>query len=138
MKNCLRTINHSRIKVGENGRVATFLNPDREEYTVGQIDDCIIKEGVRCDSFVSNSDHVALIEFKGCDVDHACEQLLTAASHTALIPHTNHKKKSLLIVCSRFPRNNTSVQRFQAKAMREHGARLKVVCNRIELHLGKI
>lgn len=136
MTNCLKVVNHPKIKVGENGRAAIIINPGRDSHTIGKIDGCIITAGVRCDYFVSNLKHISLIEFKGCDIDHACEQLFAAVSHDSVKPHIKERKKSFLIVCSRFPKNNTSVQRFQAKARREHGASLKVVCNKVELQLG--
>lgn len=136
MSNCVKIVNHPKIKVGEHGRHAIILNPGRGSHFVGQIDGCLIQDGVRCDCFVSNSTHISLIEFKGSDIDHACEQLFSSVSHDFLSTHVNGKRKSFLIVCSRFPRNNTSVQRFQAKARRDHGANLRVVCNKAEIQLG--
>lgn len=135
MNNCLQNVNHKKIRVGENGRNAIFLNPSQETYTIGQIDGCLIDEGVRCDCFVSNSQNIALIEFKGCDVDHACQQIFATASHRSIKPHIANKDKLFLIVCSRFPRYNTDVQRYQSKAKQQYSANLRIVCNKVELKL---
>lgn len=138
MNECIKISSDSLIKVEECGRKVIFRNSGKANHRVGKIDDCLIKEGIRADYFVSNDDVAVIVELKGCDIDHAINQLFTAVDHQAVAPFIEGRAISLLIVCSRFPKNNTSVQRAQAKAVRKNIRRLRVVCNQRKLDLATL
>jgi hypothetical protein len=138
MKNCIIVLSHSKVKVGENGRSVIFLNPSNSEITVGQVDDCLITDGIRSDNLIHDDTHIVFVEFKGCDLNHACKQLFATATHASMGKFIRGKQIGFLIVCSRYPRNNTSVQMAQSKAMRQYKAGFKVVCNKGEFRLNAI
>ncbi len=131
---CIDVVSHSKIKVEENRKKVVFLNKERESYEVGRIDGCLVSEGVRADYFVSNKEKTVLIELKGINISHACEQLFAA------IEHNNVKKNikenvGFIVVCSRFPKASTTVQRAKTKAMSKYRAKFSVFCTRVELNI---
>lgn len=82
MGDCVRINSNTLVKVEENKRKATFRNPQRKEFRVGRIDDCLVKSGIRSDYFVLEpGTGTVLIELKGTDVAHACAQLFASAEH---------------------------------------------------------
>ena len=138
MNDCIKTSSDSLLKIEEYGRKVVFDNQAKASHMVGKIDGCLVREGIRADYFVSNDDVAVIVELKGCNIDHAVEQLFAAVCHDAVTPYIRGKATSLLIVCSRFPKNNTSVQRAQARAIRKNIRRLRVVCNQRKLNLASL
>lgn len=128
MNSCIEEINHAKIKVEECKRKATFLNPDRHQYIRGRIDGCLIKEGIRADYLVSGEGKTVIVELKGCNVSHACEQLMKAVAHENVKPFLVGKV-GFLIICSRYPSDSTSVQRARERARKKFGAKLLVFTN---------
>ena len=126
---CTRRINHSKIKVEENKRKAIFNNPLNELYEVSIVDGCLVKEGIRCDSLVTKKDYSSvLIELKGANVQHACDQLFTAVSHPDVAPLID-KKVGFLVICSKFPKFDTFVRKAIDRAAKQFGSGFHVVCN---------
>jgi hypothetical protein len=137
-KKCTTTKNHSRIKVEENRRKAVFLNPEREEHDVTEIDGCVVVEGPRCDFLVSDREKASvLVELKGADVRHACEQLLNSAVHADVKPLL-HGQVGFLVICSKVPRFDSVVARAKQTCMKKHKAGLHIVCNQGEFDLEKV
>lgn len=134
MNNCIETVTHSRIKVEELKRKATFRNPTNKPYKKGRIDGCLVKEGIRADYFVDGEGKSVLVELKGCDIDHACAQLFAAVEHANVKPHLS-EKIGFMIICSRYPSHNTSVQLSAAKARRRYGAKLLVFTREREVDM---
>ena len=132
MTECIKKVSHSRVRVEEQKRKAVFINEDRAEYTVGRIDGCLVADGIRADYFVSGSGVSVLVELKGCNIDHACAQLFSAADHEKVKPHLEGKI-GFLIICSRYPTFNTSVQKAMALAKKKYGAKFYVYTNQREL-----
>lgn len=127
---CLSISKEKIIKVsGENKRKAYFSNPTPSDHIVGSIDGCIIKNGQRADNFIANENKIVLIEFKGKDIEHACDQLFASAEHAEMQDYIRDKSLAFLIVASNYPRAaNTKVQIAQSKAKKKYKARLRVVC----------
>lgn len=121
----METVSHSKVKVEENGRKVIFDNPARSEFQRGRIDECLVTSGIRADYFVNGEGKSILIELKGCDLKHACEQLFAAVEHKNVKPHLSGKI-GFIIMCSRFPRADTSVQLAQQKARKKYGAKFNV------------
>ncbi|MFK5639497.1 hypothetical protein ACI50E_16795 [Brucella sp. ZJ1_1] len=127
---CLTSTKEKIIKIsGNNKRKAYFSNPTPLDHVVGSIDGCIIKEGQRADNFIANENKIVLIEFKGKDIEHACDQLFASAEHAEMRDYIGNKSLAFLIIASHYPRAaNTKVQLAQSKAKKKYKAKLKVVC----------
>ena len=134
---CTKVLRHSKIKVEQNKRKAIFNNTNREEFEVSEIDGCVVKEGIRCDNLVSNGDNSVLIELKGGDVNHACNQLFQTASHNKVIP-LFRQKVGFLVICSQYPRFDTAVRKAKDRAAMEFGSGFHVVCNKGEFDLENV
>lgn len=132
MNKCIRKLNSKKIKVEENGRKAVFINDLQQNYEVGTIDGCLIKDGIRADYFVSSPDKTILVELKGTNIKHAFEQLFASAEHRSVKANLR-QSIGFLIICSSFPRTRTTTQRFQQLAKRKYGANVKVLCNQREV-----
>ncbi|MBT9373118.1 hypothetical protein [Rhizobium sp. CSW-27] len=126
---CTISVNHSNVKVEENKRKAVFKNSSCSLYRVSKIDDCIITDGVRADYLVSK-DGVAsvVVELKGKNVQHACDQIFASALHEDVKPLLE-KRLGFLIVCSKFPRFDTYVLKAKVRAAKEFKAGFHVVCD---------
>jgi hypothetical protein len=75
-RNCTEVTKVTRVKVGEKGRHAVFLNPEKREYLKIRIDGCIIVNQTACDYLVARDDVVGvLIELKGTDLPRALKQI---------------------------------------------------------------
>jgi hypothetical protein len=133
MSKCVENIVHSKIKVEEQGRKAIFLNPNNEVCQRGKIDSCLVTEGIRADYFVSNSTKSILVELKGCNIAHACDQLFAAVEHQNVRPLLKDKI-GFVVICTRVPAATTATQLAQQKARRQYGAQFKVFCNQRELN----
>jgi hypothetical protein len=126
---CTKMVNHSKIKVEENKRKAIFNNPLNELYEVSIVDGCLVKEGIRCDSLVTKKDCLSvLIELKGTNVQHACNQLFAAVSHPNVNPLID-KKVGFLVICSKYPKFDTFVRKAKDRAAKQFRSGFHVVCN---------
>lgn len=135
---CTTRVTHSLIKVEENKRKAVFRNPNRVEYEISDIDDCVIKSGVRCDKLVSRcDDHSALVELKGSNVAHACDQLFTSAKHDHVKPLLK-EKIGFLVICSRYPKFDTFVRKAKDRAAAEFKGGFHVVQDRGEFDIDRV
>lgn len=133
---CTEILSHSNIKVEENKRKAIFLNPSKAEFSVTKIDGCLVTgEEIRCDYLVSEiGEASALVELKGKDVSHACDQLLASARHNKVKPLLEDKI-GFLVVCSKYPRFDTFVAKAKQRAAKEFKAGFHVVCDRGEFNI---
>ncbi len=135
---CTRTVSHSTVKVEENKRKALFNNPSGKSYCVTKVDDCLVTEGPRADYLVvEGSAHSVLVELKGKNVAHACEQLFASARHEDVAPLLT-ASLGFLVVCSRFPRVDTAVLKAKTKAAKEYGAGFHVVCDKGSFDIERI
>lgn len=131
---CVERVSHSNITVHERGRRANFPNPARESYLRVRVDDCLVTAGPRADWIITKEGVGSVVlELKGRDVQHACEQVFVSLVHADCQPWLE-ERRALLIVCAKYPAYDTGVQRAQERA-RQLGVRLKVVCNQAELDL---
>lgn len=124
---CVAESTDSSIKVSERKSTsAVFANPSRESYVVVRFDGCVVKDRVACDFIVEKVAVGRLaVELKGCDVAHA-----TAQIEEALRFLKESGKLDLpvggLVVCSRYPRVDTTVQRMKQKLAKTFRAPLTV------------
>jgi hypothetical protein len=135
---CTVTVTHTKVKVEENRRKATFLNPDRKRYKVTQVDNCVVTEGVRADFLVSEvGEASALVELKGKNVEHACNQLFASARHPSVTPLLE-QKKGFVVVCSKWPRVDSFVLKAKDRARKEFGAGFHVFVGEGEFEMQQI
>ncbi|HPI19201.1 MAG TPA: hypothetical protein PKY56_02425 [Candidatus Kapabacteria bacterium] len=74
--NCEEITNDVKIVLEEKRSKITFINNLKRDVHRIKIDDCIIKEGMRCDYLlIDNADIYYWVELKGTDIKHAIEQL---------------------------------------------------------------
>jgi len=136
--NCTKAVSHSRIKVEENRKKAVFRNGDRDTFEVSQVDDCLITDGVRCDKLVTKKGVASvLVELKGVDVAHACDQLFGTAVHENVVPLLEDKV-GFLVICSRSPRFDGFVAKAKQKAARQFKAGFHIITNEGEFDIERV
>lgn len=135
---CTVTVSHSLVKVEENKRKAIFKNPKKNDYKVTIVDGCVIKTGVRSDYLVSEVGAASVIvELKGVDVGHGCEQLFATAKHSDIKPMLEGRV-GFLMVCTRVPRFDTYIAKAKTRAAREFRAGFQVVSDRGEFDIRQV
>jgi hypothetical protein len=135
---CSEFVNHSLVQVEENKRKARFRNPAKKEYKITEIDDCIVKEGVRADWLISEIGNASvLIELKGSDVKHACDQLFASAEHLDVKPLLE-KRIGFLVVCSKYPRFDTFVIKAKQHSANKYRCGFHVVQDKGEFDIERI
>jgi len=133
---CTEKVSHTKIKVEENQRKATFLNPDSKEFKITLVDGCVIPRGETAADYLIVKESVAsvFIELKGTDVSHACDQLF-ATVEDMRIKNLIKGKIGFLVICSRYPRFDSYVARAKTKAARKYKAGFHVVVNKGEFNI---
>ncbi len=117
---CIEHLHESRIKVEEKGKSAVFLNPQRLEVLRVKVDGCLRTNTIASDWIVASPDcGDIVIELKGCDVSRAIDQIIATLAFWR-----NHElcstSQSALIVCSRYPRFDTKLQRGKVKLQKKN------------------
>lgn len=111
------------LVVKERKSKCIFSNPNRHTLTKVIVDGCQITDGVKCDYLIL--DHCRneyFVELKGKDLPHAIEQL--EATIQQLSDKNSIVKKKAIIVSSRNPSNDTSVQRAQKEFKKKYNTEL--------------
>lgn len=135
---CTKRVRHSKVKVEENKRKAVFRNPDNLHYDVTTVDGCLVTEGMRSDFIVSEVGNISiLIELKGKDVAHACDQLLATIEKDS-VRNILEDRVGFLVICRKFPRFDTFVARAKQKCAREFKAGFHVVCDQGEFDIDQV
>lgn len=138
MSNCTTSCKGTLVVVQENKRRAAFRNPENSDYRVTRIDNCLVKDGVKVDYLVSKVGVASvLVELKGCDVDHACDQLEATVRHPSVDPLLEDRI-GFVIVCRRYPKIDTKVQRAKTRIARDFKTILQVVCDRGEFDIERV
>ncbi|QDE01469.1 hypothetical protein [Roseomonas mucosa] len=139
-KQCIKTNKFPLVSVKENKRQATFKNPERKPHKIVEIDGCLIdgSEEIKCDYLVSEiGSSSVLIELKGGDVEHGCEQLLATAEHDAIRPLLE-KRVAFLMICSKYPRFDSFVAKAKQKCAKKYKTGFHVLCDRRELEMHRV
>lgn len=135
---CTKIVTHSRVKVEEKRKKAIFKNPNKSKYEVSRVDNCLIKDGTKCDYLVSKfAEFSVFVELKGQDVSQACDQLLASVKHPAVAPLI-YNKLGFLIICQRYPRIDSYIMRAKVKFAKEFKAGFHVVCRSGEFSIESI
>lgn len=120
---CTRETTDKLLVVKERKSKCIFSNPNRHLLTKVNVDGCQITKGVKCDYLIL--DHCRneyFVELKGKDLPHAIEQL--EASIQQLSDKNNIINKQAIIVSSRNPSNDTSIQRAKAEFKKKYKTEL--------------
>ena len=74
---CETILQDQKIVLREHSRSTTFNNRSRRSIRRIRIDDCVIRDGKRCDYLLILQDTNVeyFVELKGCQVRHAIDQL---------------------------------------------------------------
>lgn len=137
-KSCTVRIQHPLVKVEEHKRKAVFKNPNKKDYDVTIVDGCLINDGIRSDFLVSEVGSASvLVELKGRDVAHACEQLLaTAKKHE--VKKLLEKRTGFLVVCRKYPRFDSFVAKAKQICAKEYKSGFHVVCDKGEFDINEV
>lgn len=110
---CIKEVTDKLLTLEKNKRKCVFINPDKHILKKITVDGCQIIDNAKCDYLVI--DHLQneyFVELKGKDLPHAVEQLEESIKQ---LSNTNiNSKKFALIVASRHPSNDTTIQRAKA------------------------
>lgn len=105
-------------------------NPKKLKIRVIQVDDCVIKQGVRCDYLIiapsnnkSSDSQEIYIELKGSDVKHAVEQIATTIEK---LTDNISASKLCFIASTRCPINSTEIQNIKKKFRKKYQAKLTI------------
>jgi hypothetical protein len=113
--------NNNKLVVFEETRSKLIIeNIDKVEATKVTVDDCEIKEGVRCDFMYIIKDSEIYIELKGQDIKHAIEQLEATIKKLSTNPKT--KKKKSFVICTRSPLSSASIQNVRVKFRKNYNS----------------
>ena len=104
-------------------------NPTRRRVEKIQIDDCVIKQGLRCDWLLRTDDSVSkqdiFVELKGSDIEHAVRQLEESLRVLA------RDSQSVLLRCyvvhTRCPMTGTDLNKHKLRFQRWFHARLETI-----------
>lgn len=124
---CETITTNSNIKVAEpRSTSAVFANPGRDQYSVVRFDGCVVKGSVACDFIVHKKGVGRLaVELKGCDVVHATQQI-EKALHFLKDCGMLDLPVGGLVVCTKYPSMDTTVQRMKQKLAKSFRAPLTV------------
>lgn len=128
---CTAEVADKLLVLEENKRKCVFVNPRGNLLTKVIVDGCQITEGVRCDYLVLDaSQNEYFVELKGKDIPHAIEQLESTIRQLSI---RKEVLKTAVIVASRHPSNDTSLQRAKAYFKRKYGVELISKNTRIDI-----
>lgn len=122
--NCEKINSHPIITREEKRSKIIFKNPNRREVCVLKVDNCAIKEGLRCDYALTAEENKEefYIELKGCDVSHAFKQL--EASIQKLSEDPQKQPKFCFIISTRAPSEGPQTQIMKKRLKKSYKAEL--------------
>lgn len=124
---CITKTKDTLIKVHEKGRQAIVRNPKQDLFIRAKVDGCLLTNKTASDWVIAKPKIAdVVIELKGCDVDHAVEQIAETISFWNASGNSNGKWAAL-VVCSRYPKVDTKIQRARVKLAKQYKAPLHVV-----------
>ena len=101
-----------------------FSNPSRKSVQKIRVDNCLIKEGKRCDFLLIDDNNVEyFIELKGKQVEYACTQLMETIKK---ITRDMSVLKHAFVISSACPLTTTEVQVYKSMFKRIYNSQLHV------------
>jgi len=131
--NCTNKTHDSHVKVaGEHGRQAVIRNGNRESFIRSKVDGCMLKQQTAADWVVSKPKvGDVIIELKGGDVSHAVDQIQATLNYWNK-NNLSNGKFGALVVCSKYPKVDTKIQRAKLFLASKHKTPLHVVTQNLE------
>ncbi|MEM8720817.1 MAG: hypothetical protein AAGE84_16230 [Cyanobacteria bacterium P01_G01_bin.39] len=115
---------------GNNRSKFRLENSKKLKISIIQVDDCVIKQGLRCDYLVvvpdknkSSKGQEIYIELKGSDVKHAVEQLSTTIQK---LTKDMSASKLCFVASTKCPINSTQIQNIKKRFKKKYQARLTI------------
>lgn len=138
MTGCVKEVRTIKIVVEENQSKLIILNPGKEKYLLANVDGCMVKHKTAADNVLSKEKYGDLvIELKGTDVDHAVDQIMATADYWRVNSLCNGKMAAV-IVCKKFPRVDTKVQRAKSKFSSKYKGALHILTKTFEIEYQKL
>lgn len=138
---CTQIITHSKIKLSDpkSKYSAVINNPLQIKHEKTQADGCWVKEKTAADWILTctTNQHQVIVELKGSNVDHGAKQI-TATAEALLDAGKIGKKIAGLIVCTQYPKNNTTIQRTSRQFALKFKGPIHAVTKSREFDLEKI
>jgi len=137
MDSCIKTTKQRLVSLVDKKKGASkskmlFENPNKEVLKIIEVDNCMIKEGSRCDYLIVDSnDTEYFIELKGNSILHACKQI-----EETIVKISNNKTriKFAFVVATVFPPAiNGSIQIMKSKFKNKYNSFL-IIKNKICTH----
>lgn len=106
---CIETSKSSIINCKENKCSISFINRHRKKVKKIVVDDCAIRDGIRCDYLILSDTRIEhFVELKGTDINHAFKQL--KRSIELLSADAKNSPKHSYVISIRVPLTTTSIQ----------------------------
>jgi hypothetical protein len=138
---CTEIVKVSKVKIAEKGKQAVFLNPMKEDFSRTRVDGCVIENKTACDWWIAQeSAGSVLVELKGCDVEHAIEQIEATFDYLSK-NKLLHAKNAAMIVCakpSRHPSFTTKLQKARSRLSGKYKAPLHIVTGSHEFDIKRV
>lgn len=135
---CVEQTTQRKIRFEERGRKAIFLNSNEDRFFRVRVDGCVITQALAADWVLSKRDlGEVIIELKGRNVEHGIKQIRATAEFWTT-RRLRSGAISGLLVCSQFPRADTSVQRAKQEFSRQFRGPLHVVSHNGEFEFKRV
>ena len=132
MKNfgeCEKTSKNSKIVLSDSGsknNKSKFRldNQKKAKIRVVRVDDCAIKQGLRCDYLLILPDNLEIyVELKGKNVEHAVKQLESSIKQ---LTDSLSAEKLCFVASTRFPITSPQIQKLKKNFKRNYNAKLTI------------
>ncbi len=132
MKNfgdCEKINQNSKIVISDPGSKNSkskfrIDNPKKLKIRVIKVDNCVIKQGIRCDYLVILPNSLEIyIELKGKDIGHAAEQIEASIKKLTV---SLSAKKLCFIASTRCPLTSPQIQKLKKNFKRDYNATLTI------------
>lgn len=120
-------------KKSRNPNKIVFINPNRRSVRKILIDNCVIKDGVRCDYLVIFDSLECYVELKGSGVNHAIDQIERTIN---LVSENVHGQiKHCFVISSYCPLFTTKIQEVKLRFKKRYNATFVIKNHYLEYKL---
>ncbi len=132
---CSRKRVDSIVAVEERKRKFIIRNTKRREIYQVTVDGCFPISSIKCDYLfeVPELNKVFYVELKGSDVNHALEQLMATMQYQFFSSKHTSCEKNCIVVSSRVPQMDPSIQRLIKKCRTQFRATLIIKNQKFEI-----
>ncbi len=125
-----------RVPIRDSGKTIRIVS-DNGLY-ITKVDGCICHQRLSCDYAITRLNCGDIfVELKGGDVDHAVDQINATLQEWRANGWLSGAFSGL-VVCNRYPRQDTKIQRMRNRFARDYGAALHVVRHGQEFSFDRI